>query len=198
MNIYPLVFSNNRNYRIGRHSIFWFMWIAYYTISSTIGFKPSYPLSHRFLSSFLEVTISTPMDMIFCYSIIYFLLPNFLFKGRYVSMILLWLLFSIIFIAVFEMYVLEVVPFIRGWYNLPKPSGRLNYSWVFFSLFSQVNMEGCMAAAIKLGKLSFIKQQEVDLLRNEKNKLPPQTDNTEMQSVFLVDIISRVEQQLRR
>ena len=194
MNIYPLIFSNNRNYRVSRHAIFWFMWIAYYTISSTISFKPTYPLSHRFFSSFLEVTISTPMDMIFCYSIIYFLLPNFLFKGRYVSMILLWLLFSIIFMAVFEMYVLKVVPFIRGWYNLPKLSGRPNYSWVFFSLFSQVNMEGCMAAAIKLGKLSFIKQQEVDLLRNEKNKLPPQTDNTEMQSVFLVDIICRVEQ----
>jgi hypothetical protein len=194
MNVYPLIFSNNRTYRISRHAIFWFMWIAFYTTSSTISFKPAYPLSHRFFSSFLEVTISTPMDMIFCYSIIYFLLPNFLFKGRYVSMILLWLLFSVIFIAAFELYVLGVIPFIRGWYDMPKPTKPSNLYWIFLNLFSQINMEGCMAAAIKLGKLSFIKQQEVDLLRNEKNKLPPQPDNTEMQSVFLVDIISRVEQ----
>ncbi len=172
MNIYPLIFSNNRNYRISRHAIFWFIWIAYYTIFSTLNFKSTYPLSHRFLSSFLEVTISTPMDMIFCYSIIYFLLPNFLFKGRYVRMILLWLLFSIIFIVVFQTYVVKVIPFIRGWYNLPKPVASSSYYFIFFSLFSQINMEGCMAAAIKLGKLSFIKQQEVNLLKNEKSKLP--------------------------
>src|SRR5678815_3760607 len=109
-------------------------------------------------------------------------------------MILLWLLFSIIFIAVFELYVLEVVPFIRGWYNLPKPNKPPSYYWIFFNLFSQINMEGCMADVMKLGKLSFIKQQEVDLLRNEKSKLPVEMDKTEMQSVFLVDIISRVEQ----
>ena len=194
MNIYPLIFSNNRNYRISRHAIFWLMWIAYYTIFSTLNLKSSYPLSHRFFSSFLEVAISTPMDMIFCYSIIYYLLPNFLFRGRYISMILLWLLFTVIFIAVFVIYMQQVIPFIRGWFSLPKPVRPSNYNWLFLALFSQINMEGCMAAAIKLGKLSFIKQQEVDLLRNEKNELPVQMDKTEMQSVFLVDIIGRVEE----
>src|SRR5260221_12243855 len=105
MDIYSLIFSNNRNYRITRHSIFWFMWIAYYTIISTINLSAKFPVPHSFFSSLLEVSLSTPMDMIFCYSIIYFLLPNFLFKGRYISMLLLWLLFSVIFMVVFEMYV---------------------------------------------------------------------------------------------
>jgi LytS/YehU family sensor histidine kinase len=88
----------------------------------------------------------------------------------------------------------QIIPYIRGWFGLPKPTKPGNYYWLFLALFSQINMEGCMAAAIKLGKLSFIKQQEVDLLRNEKNRLPAQMDKTEMQSMFLVDIINRVEE----
>ncbi|MEO6452743.1 MAG: histidine kinase, partial [Ginsengibacter sp.] len=58
---------------------------------------------------------------------------------------------------------------------------------------SQINMEGCMAAAIKLGKISFIKQKEIDLLKNEKIKLQTEKGNSAMQPAFLADIISRVE-----
>ena len=194
MNIYPLIFSNNRNYRISRHAIFWFMWIAYYAALTTMKFTNEHSLSQRLFYSIVEVTLSTPLDMIFCYSIIYYLLPNFLFRGRYISMVLMWLLFTIIFIAVFVVYMEQIIPYIRGWFGLPKPGKPSNYFWLFLALFSQINMEGCMAAAIKLGKLAFIKQQEVDLLRNEKNKLPAQMDKTEMQSVFLFDIISRIEE----
>jgi len=194
MNIYPLIFSNNRNYRVTRHAIFWLMWIAYYTTLTTINLPKGHPLSQRLFCSLLEVTLSTPLDMIFCYSIIYFLLPNFLFRGRYISMILLWLLFTFIFIAVFVVYMEQIIPFIRKWYDLPHPGKPSSYAWLFLALFSQINMEGCMAAAIKLGKLSFIKQQEVDLLRNEKNIQPAQIDKTEMQSVFFIDAMSRVEQ----
>jgi hypothetical protein len=192
MKIYPLIFSNNRTYRLTRHAIFWLMWITYYAVLTAERLPKEHALSQRLFYSFFEVTLSTPLDMIFCYSIIYYLLPNFLFRGRYISMMLLWLLFTIIFIGVFVMFMQKVIPSIRQWYDLPKPSKPSSYYWLFLALFSQINMEGCMAAAIKLGKLSFIKQQEVDLLKNEKNRLPIQVDS-EMQSVFLVDIINRME-----
>ncbi|MEO6455236.1 MAG: hypothetical protein ABIN97_14245, partial [Ginsengibacter sp.] len=135
------------------------------------------PIVNRFLSSLVEVSLSTTMDMTFCYAIIYFLLPRFLFNGKYISMILLWLLFCMIFIVVFELYLQQVVPVIRGRFKLPKPSRIKDYEYIFFSLFSQINMEGCMAAAIKLGKISFIKQKEIDLLKNEKIKLQTEKGN---------------------
>ena len=193
MKIYPLIFSNNRNYRFARHAIFWVMWIAYYAALTTMKF-PKQAMSQKLFYSITEVTLSTPLDMIFCYSIIYYLLPTFLFRGRYIGMLLMWLLFTVIFIAVFVVYMEQIIPYIRGWFGLPMPTKPGNYYWLFLALFSQINMEGCMAAAIKLGKLSFIKQQEVDLLRHEKNRLPAQMDKTEMQSMFLVDIINRVEE----
>lgn len=109
-------------------------------------------------------------------------------------MVLLWLLSSLIFIALFEMFNAEIVPFIKGWFGLPKPSKQPNYFWLSFSLFSQINMEGCLAAAIKLGKISFIKQKEIDLLKNEKIKLQTEKDKTDdVQPVFLTDIMKRIE-----
>ena len=54
-------------------------------------------------------------------------------------------------------------------------------------------MEGCLAAAIKLGKISFINQQEVELLKDEKIKILSERDTTGMQPVFLAGIIKRVE-----
>lgn len=192
MNLYPLIFSNNNNYRITRHAIFWLMWITYYTIISTYGLEKNFPLLNRFFASLTEVALSTPLDMLFCYAIIYLLIPKLLFNGKYISMIFLWLLFSIIFFILFETYLSEAVPYIRRWFNLPKPKTPSNYYWIYFSLFSQINMEGCLAAAIKLGKISFIKQKEIDLLINEREKLMTKTNNTGMQPLFLTEIIDRV------
>jgi hypothetical protein len=192
MNIYPFVFSNKPSYRLARHSTFWISWILYYAVFSAMEYKGDVPGVNKFFGAFTEIAISTPLDMIYCYSIIYFLIPNVLFKGRYISMVLLWLLFSIIFIVLFEAYVLSIVPHIRGWYGLEKPMKPMSYTWVFFSLFSQINMEGCLAAAIKLGKQAFIKQQEVDLLKKEKEKIAEE-DKTGMQPVFLIGILNKMK-----
>jgi LytS/YehU family sensor histidine kinase len=55
-------------------------------------------------------------------------------------------------------------------------------------------MEGGLAAAIKLGKMWFIKQQELDLIKKEKQKIEPQLQEGKMQPVFLIDALDRVEQ----
>src|SRR5258708_10725518 len=55
-------------------------------------------------------------------------------------------------------------------------------------------MEGGLAAAIKLGKMWFIKQQELDLIKKEKQKIEPQLQEGKMQPVFLLDALDRVEQ----
>lgn len=192
MNIYPFVFSNKTSYRLARHATFWFCWIVYYSVFSAMSYRAPTSGANKFFGALTEIAISTPMDMIYCYSIIYFLIPKFLFKGKYMLMVLMWLLSSVVFIVVFESYVLNIVPHIRAWYHLEKPMKPLSYGWVFFSLFSQINMEGCLAAAIKLGKQAFIKQQEVDLLKKEKEKMQD-VDKAEMQPVFLIDIINQMK-----
>jgi len=192
MTTYSLIFSNNRNYRLARHSLFWIGWILYYAIFSTLQWH-GYTITRTFFSSLLEIAVSTPLDMIYCYAIIYFLIPQFLNKGRYIALVLLWLLFSIIYFILFEVYYIHVLPVLRGLDGLMKPSYPKSFVWEFFNLFSQINMEGCLAAAIKLGKMWHVKQQELDLIKNEKRKITPLVDEGQIQPVFFVDILNRVE-----
>ena len=194
MTVNSLVFSNNRRYRITRHSLFWLLWILYYTLFNVVYWQHEYPLEKTFWESLVEVSLSTPMDIIFCYSIIYFLLPRYLYNGHYIRMILLWLLFSVLFIVAFRAFNHEVVPHLRRAFGLPPPVFTKNVSWSFLNLFYQINMEGGLAAAIKLGKMWFIKQQELDLVKMEKQKIEPQLQEGNMQPVFLIDALDRVEQ----
>ena len=108
-------------------------------------------------------------------------------------MLLLWLLASIVFMVAFEANAAYIVPAIRGWYGLPKPMQHPNYIEVFFSLFSQINMEGCIAASIKLGKLWYIKQQEIDLMKQEKEKIQPHEQKGLMHPAFLSELLTRIE-----
>jgi len=196
MHMYSLIFSNTRVNRILRHSLFWFGWIAYYTIFSTMswhGNMPSIPVYKCFITSLTEVASSTPLDMAFCYIIIYILLPRFLYTGRYITLVLAWLTLSVLFIFLFEVFQRIVVPGFRDLYDMPKNSIPKSYIWVFFNLFSQINMEGCLAAAIKLGKFWHIKQQELDLIKTEKKKIEPFIDEGQIQPVFFADILSRIE-----
>ena len=109
-------------------------------------------------------------------------------------MILLWLLFSIQFIVAFRAYNHHVIPYIRRGFGLPPPVFSKNMYWSFLNLFYQINMEGGLAAAIKLGKMWFIKQQELDLIKKEKQKIEPQLMEGKILPVFLIDALDRVEQ----
>jgi hypothetical protein len=191
--VHPFVFSNNPRLRFARHAAFWLTWILYYAVISALSFAPRYGFGKSFIACFTEIFLSTPLDMCFCYFIIYYLFPHFLFKGRYVQMLLLWLLASIVFMVGYEANAAFIVPHIRSWFGLPKPMGHTNYVLEFFSLFSQLNMEGCIAASIKLGKLWYVKQQEIDLLKKEKEKILPHEEKELMHPAFLADLLTRIE-----
>lgn len=108
-------------------------------------------------------------------------------------MLSLWLFASIVFIVAFDLNGTYIVPYIRGWFDFPKPPPMMHSLSGFFNLFSQINMEGCVAASIKLGKMWYVKQQEIDLLKNEKEKINPHKDEGLMQPAFLADLLSRME-----
>ncbi len=195
MTLYPFVFSNNPRYRVTRHVLFWMLWILYYTVESTISRAQRYDLSLSFFSSLTEVTISTPMDIAFCYGIIYFLLPRFLFRGQFVMLALGWLVFALLFFFMYMGFNKTIGPVIREeWFGLKPPVSPINWGWMFFSLFATINMEGGLAAAIKLGKMWYIKASEVELLKKEKQRIEPEMQQGKIHPAFLVNTLNKIEQ----
>ena len=150
-------------------------------------------VAKSFFASFVEVAESTPLDMCFCYFIIYFLFPKFLYKGRYVGMLFLWLIASLVFIFLYCLNARFIVPHIRTLFDMKMGTAAYFITASnFFFLFSQINMEGCVAASIKLGKLWYIKQQEIDLIEQEKQKIEPNEEKA-IQPAFLTDLLGRME-----
>lgn len=194
MAVNSFVFSNNRRYRIARHTLFWSLWIIYYTVFNVVYWQGKYPFNTTLGESLVEVGLSTPLDMVFCYSIIYYLIPKFLYKGNYIQMVLLWLLFTILFILIFRWYNHQIVPYIREAFGMPPPVFSKNVAWVWLNLFYQINMEGGLAAAIKLGKMWTIKQKELELIKKEKQHVEPTLEGGPLQPVFLINALDKVEQ----
>lgn len=194
MTLYPFVFSNNPRYRVTRHVLFWCLWILYYTVEATIARSTSYSLSTRFFSSLTEVTFSTPLDIAFCYSIIYFLLPRFLFRGQFLMLAVGWLLSSLAIFFIYAVYNQTVGPIIReDWFGLAPRTSPVNYAWMFFNLFATINMEGGLAAAIKLGKMWYIKASEVELLKKERQRIEPEMQQGKIHPAFLVNTLNKIE-----
>jgi len=192
MYIDSLIFSNKSNFRISRHVFFWLAWISYFSVEGTLRRSEMYSFHVAFFSTLSEVTSSTPIDMTFCYTIIYFLFPRFLFRGMYVKMVLLWLFFAILGFFIYHGFNMYIVPHIHDFYGIKRLNMKSPIIWQFFFFFLTFNMEGCLAAAIKLGKMWHIKKSENDLLTHQKEQMEAFINSDHAQSHFLFHTFSRV------
>ena len=150
MTLSPFVFSNNPRYRVARHVLFWTAWVLYYTIFQTLSWPPKYSFGHRFIESLMEEGCFGYPLTTWPFAIPSFIsceLPQYLQKGHYVTMVLLWLFFSVLFVAGSRFYTIHIVPSIRGLNDMPTQVHSMSFIWDFFWLFSQINMEGCIAAS---------------------------------------------------
>jgi sensor histidine kinase YesM len=136
---------------------------------------------------------STPIDMSFCYAIIYFLFPRFLFRGMYVKMVMLWFLFAVICFFISRGFNMYIVPHLHAYFGMKPSKMGDSLLWAFFFFFLYFNMEGCTAAAIKLGKMWYIKKRENDVLTNQKEQMEAFMHKDKSQSHFLFHTFSRVQ-----
>ncbi|MEP7110563.1 MAG: histidine kinase [Ferruginibacter sp.] len=192
MYIDSLVFSNKTSFRISRHAFFWLGWITYFTVDATMRRSSMYGLHVAFSSSVTEIVASTPIDMAFCYSIIYFLFPRFLFKGMYVKMVFFWFLFVVICFFIGRGFNVFIVPHINDYYGMKRQNMNGSLGWAFFYFFLPFNMEGSLAAAIKLGKMYYVKKSENDVLTYQKEQMEAFIHSDHAQSHFLFHTFSRV------
>src|SRR3982750_2041521 len=166
---YQLVFSNNLRFRITRHVLFWLTWISFYAFVKTFEWVElnHYNFWKMLPLAWLELLLQIPIDIAFCYSVLYFLLPNLFLKGRYLSFVLLWLLLVFIAAAINHVYYFWAVPSFRVAVGLKPPESHITVFLGALMIMGSLNSEGGFAAAIKLGKLFFIKEKETELLQQE-------------------------------
>jgi hypothetical protein len=95
-----LIFSEKRSYRIQRHLLFWFFWWVYFgflhALNPMLGSpNPEMNFFKNLPFSIVESLLLLIPQTIVAYPLIYFVLPRFIFRGKYFPAVL-WTLFFVV------------------------------------------------------------------------------------------------------
>ena len=185
------ILSNRPRHRIARHSAFWLVFIVFSAV--TYGFIPismgipakfGIPVWTVFAVAFGDAVLFTLNHALLAYLIIYFLLPRFFFRSRYLALfagLVCCVLFSVLVSVVVSNYLVNLfhsvvsnlaasVPGLNT--NTPQNDPFANRN--AFAVALMAGLRGGItiagfATATKLGKYYYLKQQS--LMQTEKEKL---------------------------
>jgi sensor histidine kinase YesM len=194
------VFSNDRRHRLARHGLFWLSWTLFFTI--TYSFLPAkiivqqgFSLGAAFLGGVMLACIDAmlfmPAHMLFTYSIMYWLMPRFVFKGRYG-----WAIVTLVGIiiatgvssALLSIYVVRPVWLGFGFVTKARDSFLVA---MMAGLRGGITIGG-FAAAIRLVKVWYLKQQAYQQIEREKLQAELQLLKSQIHPHFLFNTLNNL------
>jgi sensor histidine kinase YesM len=196
MNWYNFIFSEKKSDHLWRHLVFWFLWWIYFTASyyhyeqsglQKVGFEPwNFPF---FIKSILLLSIHITA----CYYFINYLMPQYLFKGRYVDMVTQTLILG--FLILLASYIIHktILPLINNAFNYKPVIANQNIWWTSITsgLLSAPKVISA-AAAIKLLKRWWLKQKEKERLEKEKLMTDLQLLKAQIHPEFLFSSLNNI------
>jgi sensor histidine kinase YesM len=193
---YKFIFSNQFRYRLSRHILFWSVWLSFFTI--IYGSRPSSATNPNdltfnpelYILSFLEALAYLPGHMLLSYTIMYVLIPYYLFKEKY--LVFLAFILGVIFLqaAGSTLITSQVVVPLRQFLNLPLPNSTFYYS-LMAGLRGGLSVAG-FAGIIKLGKHWYQKNQQAQELEREKLKAELQLLKAQVHPHFLFNTLNNL------
>ena len=216
MSWHDFIFSNQSRHRTRRHLVCWLLWwtyiifILFFTPSPGIqqttiqpferhqpGLKELGLLSYSLLvllKSFLLVSF----HILFCYTIIYFLLPAFQLKKNYWAPIAGIVLIGSLMIPVGYFLYNIVYPFIDKLFELriTKPDKYIIWRGIDAGLINAIKV--CLlAVAITLLKRWWVRQKEKEQLEKEKISAEVQLLKAQIHPAFLFSTLNNITSEAR-
>jgi hypothetical protein len=148
------------------------MWISFYAIVKTYHgvetnrdiFWETFPLW------WMEMLIRIAVDIVFCYVVLYVLLPELFLKEKAFSFLLIWIFLAFVAASINHIYYLWAIPKFRQVVGLKFTEENISVFLGALLIVGSLHAEGGFLAAIKLGKLLFIKEKETDLFIKHMNR----------------------------
>ncbi len=198
MEQYPFIFSNEFRYRLRRHLAFWIFWWVFQGFLYSFSPYPSDDgYGRRLAIALLDSMIYLPAHIFLAYSLMYFVIPKYLTKGKY-AMAAIWVIVLFLLTALFSSsmgkYVIGPVrsvifPFAG---DLPHPNTKQS---IFLSLMAGLRgaiTVGGMGAAIKLMKYWYLKEQRNLQLQKENAENQLQLLKAQVHPHFLFNTLNNI------
>jgi hypothetical protein len=194
------IFSNKPRYRLARHGLFWGVVQLYFTVLYGV-FPISYFL-HRgyekpeafflgFLSSGVSSIVFMPAHMILSYGIIYVLFPRYLEQGPYWKMVVGVILFSLMSASASALLSTSVVTPLHSWLGTSRARGGGLTYLLMAGLRGGITVGG-FAAAIKLVKIWYLKEQAYRQIEKEKFNAELQLLKSQIHPHFLFNTLNNL------
>ena len=198
MNSYPFIFSDEKKYRITRHVSFWVFWWLFQGVlySFSAIYEPSIYWK-RLAMSMTESFIFMGMHIFLAYSLMYFVIPRFLLKHRYWQTAIwtsVFFLLTAIFSAAISATIIDPVRKIM-FGGLFIDMYRSNTGNIFLSLMAGLRGAitiGGIAAAIKLMKYWYVKEQRNLQLQKENVESQLQLLKAQVHPHFLFNTLNNI------
>jgi sensor histidine kinase YesM len=172
MSWHDFIFSDKPGIRIRRHVIFWMLWWIYFAATYyyyvQVGLQK---IAFGNLSGilFLKTFLLIVVHILSCYLFIYFLLPRYLVRGKYLSLAAGTALLIIFLLAAGYFIHSQVFPYIDlvFHYNPAATNSTLWWTSINSVLLTAPKIIAA-ATAIKLVKSWYLKQKEKERVEKEK------------------------------
>ncbi|MFT3674925.1 MAG: sensor histidine kinase [Chitinophagaceae bacterium] len=194
----PFIFSDEPRYRIRRHVYFWVAWWLFQSfLYSFIAINRATDYYLRLPVSMLESLIYLTVHIFLAYTLIYFVIPRFLMKQRYWLAGLLITLSFLIAAAMSAVLSIFVINPMRGWLMGDQYIGPPRTTWITFFLSLMAGLRGGitiggMAAAIKLMKTLYLKEQRNLQLQKENVQAQLQLLKAQVHPHFLFNTLNNI------
>jgi sensor histidine kinase YesM len=198
MSLHELIFSNGRN-RLFRHLIFWMVWILFSATVQLTNFKMGpIPLGDLVLYQMIRSLTRLPSFILFSYVTVYFLVPVFIPKRKYLYFGLCFSLFAFI---VYWLNYLILAPTFNIPGNIVGNQYKINqltpFMKKFLSFYTNINFTGaipacCVMLAIKYYKDWFKKQSEGEMLMRENKLAELQLLKAQIHPHFLFNTLNNI------
>lgn len=198
MERYPFIFSDEFKFRIGRHLLFWSSWWLFMSfLYSFVSLALNVSYFRRLPLSAIEALIYMVPHMFLAYTLMYWVIPKMLLKGKYVltlfTVIMLFLATAFIS-SIIGVYILHYIrALLLGKLYIPPP--HVHDLYLFSALLAGLRgaiTVGGMAAAIKLMKFWYVKEQRNLHLQRENMNAELQLLKAQIHPHFLFNTLNNI------
>jgi len=197
-----LIFSDEKKYRIRRHLLFWAVWGLWFALPRELGPKFFQDNGHfpNVIKIMLEVVIFLLSQPILVYSLLYFILPRYVFNGKYIkaSLFIAALLFLTIFVNIVVLGIpwKEVFQFLPL-KNRPFPEGggfKITSNGYIAAMLGSLTVSA-FAAGFKIYKHYYVKHMRNKQLMKENMEVQLQLLKAQVHPHFLFNTLNNIYSQ---